>query len=54
MYNKFMENVFPSLEAGEYITIVRINDSKTEEIRCKNIEEAVSFCSRKDKYFYNT
>lgn len=50
----FMKNVFPSLEAGEYITIVRINDNKTEEVRCKTIEEAVSFCSKKDKYFYNS
>ena len=52
--NRFMKNVFPSLEEDEFITVVRINDSKTEEIRCKDIEEAVSFCSKKDKYYYNT
>lgn len=52
--NRLLRNVFPTLEAGEYITIVRINDSKTEEVRCKTIDEAVSFCSRKDKYFYNS
>ena len=52
--NKFMKNVFPTLEPGEHISIVRINDNKTEEIRCKNIDEAVSFCNRKDKYFYNS
>ena len=52
--NKFMKNVFPTLEEGEFITVVRINDSKTEEIRCKNIDEAVNFCSKKDKYFYNS
>lgn len=52
--NQFMENVFPTLEAGEYITIVRINDSKTEEVRCKTIDEVVNYCARKDKYYYNT
>lgn len=52
--NRLLRNVFPTLEAGEYITIVRINDSKTEEIRCKTIDEVVNYCARKDKYFYNT
>ena len=52
--NRLLRNVFPSLEAGEHISIVRISDNKTEEIRCKDIEEAVSFCNRKDKYFYNS
>ena len=51
---RFMKNVFPTLEEDEFITVVRINDNKTEEIRCKNIDEAVSFCNRKDKYFYNS
>ena len=54
MYNKFMKNVFPVLEKGEHITVVRINDNKTEEIRCKTIDEVVNYCTRKDKYFYNT
>ena len=52
--NRLLRNVFPSLEAGEHISIVRINDNKTEEVRCKDIDEAVSFCNRKDKYFYNS
>ena len=52
--NRFMKNVFPVLGEDEHITIVRINDSKTEEIRCKDIDEAVSFCNRKDKYYYNS
>ena len=52
--NRLLRNVFPTLEAGEYITIVRINDNKTEEVRCKTIDEAVSYCARKDKYFYNS
>ena len=51
---RFMKNVFPTLEEHEFITVVRIGDNKTEEIRCKNIDEAVSFCNRKDKYFYNS
>ena len=49
-----MKNVFPTLEENEFITVVRISDNKTEEIRCKNIDEALSFCNRKDKYFYNS
>ena len=51
---RFMKNVFPTLEEGEHISIVRISDNKTEEIRCKDIDEAVSFCNRKDKYYYNS
>ena len=51
---RFMKNVFPTLEEHEFITVVRINDNKTEEIRCKSIDEVVNFCNRKDKYFYNS
>ena len=36
--NRFMKNVFPSLGEDEFITVVRIGDNKTEEIRCKDIE----------------
>ena len=52
--NQFMKNVFPTLEEDEHITVVRINDNKTEEIRCKDVDEVLSFCNRKDKYFYNS
>ena len=54
MYNKFMKNVFPTLQENEFITIVRINDNKTEEVRCKSIDEVNNYCVRKDKYFHNS
>ena len=52
--NRLLRNVFPVLQEDEHITVVRINDNKTEEVRCKTIDEVVNYCSRKDKYFYNT
>ena len=50
-----MKNVFPALEEGEYISITRIkSDGTVNDVSCETVEEAVSFCNRKDKYFYNS
>ena len=50
---RLLKNVFPTLDE-EYITVVRICDNKTEEIRCADIDEVLSYCTRKDRYYYNT
>ena len=51
---RLLKNVFPTLGDGECITVVRISDNKTEEIKCKDIAEVLSYCTRKDRYYYNT